>query len=124
MVGFIDDHREDYGVEPICAVLPIAPSTYYEHKTRQLEPERRPEREKRDDALQPEVQRVWDESNDGTYGAKKVWKQLRREGFEVAPLHHREADAWHGAARGRACQSVHDHDQGQRDSKAPAGPGR
>jgi hypothetical protein len=84
MVGFIDDHREDFGVEPICAVLPIAPSTYYEHQTRQLEPERRPARDQRDEALRPEVQRVWDESNDGTYGAKKVWKQLRREGFEVA----------------------------------------
>jgi len=51
MVEFIDAHRGAYGVEPICAQLPIAPSTYYEHRTRQAHPERRPARARRDDEL-------------------------------------------------------------------------
>jgi len=83
MVRFIDEHRADYGVEPICAALPIAPSTYYEHRARQHDPERRPERTKRDEKLLVHIQRVWDE-NKQVYGAKKVWLQLRREGIEVA----------------------------------------
>jgi transposase InsO family protein len=83
MVAYIDQHKDRFGVEPICAVLPIAPSTYHEHKAREREPELRPERAKRDDALRPEVQRVWDE-NYRVYGAHKVWKQLNREGIEVA----------------------------------------
>nr|MBO2488268.1 IS3 family transposase [Gammaproteobacteria bacterium] len=83
MVAYIDQHKDRFGVEPICAVLPIAPSTYHEHKAREREPELRPERAKRDDALKPEVQRVWDE-NYRVYGAHKVWKQLNREGIEVA----------------------------------------
>src|SRR5690606_5175002 len=83
MVAYIDQHKDRFGVEPICSVLPIAPSTYHEHKAREREPELRPERAKRDDALKPEVQRVWDE-NYRVYGAHKVWKQLNREGIEVA----------------------------------------
>ena len=83
MVAFIDDHRADYGVEPICAVLPIAPSTYYAAKARQADPALRSVRAQADEALRPEVQRVWDE-NRSVYGAKKVWKQLKREGFAVA----------------------------------------
>ena len=83
MVSFIDDHRGEYGVEPICAVLPIAPSTYYEHKAREADPARRPPRVRRDEALREEIRRVWDE-NQSVYGAKKVWMQLKREGREVA----------------------------------------
>lgn len=83
MVSFIDDHRAEYGVEPICAVLPIAPSTYYAHVRRRREPEMRPERAKRDETLAPEVQRVW-EDNRGVYGVRKVWRQLRREKVSVA----------------------------------------
>jgi putative transposase len=78
MVSFIDEHRDAYGVEPICRVLPIAPSTYYEHQARRRNPERRPKRAKRDEKLQVEIKRVWDE-NHGVYGADKVWRQLRRE---------------------------------------------
>jgi hypothetical protein len=48
MVAFIDDHREVHGVEPICAMLPIAPSTYYEHKAREVDPDRRSARTRRD----------------------------------------------------------------------------
>ena len=83
MVSFIDDHREVYGVEPICSVLPIAPSTYYAVKARQSDPALRSARAQSDAALRPEIQRVWDE-NRSVYGAKKVWKQLKREGFAVA----------------------------------------
>jgi transposase InsO family protein len=83
MVRYIDDHKDRFGVEPICAVLPIAPSTYYEYKLREREPDRRPEREKRDEALKPEVQRVWEE-NFRAYGARKVWKQLNREELTIA----------------------------------------
>ena len=83
MVTFIDDHRESYGVEPICAVLPIAPSTYYEQKARQADPSRLPKRVRRDAELCEEIKRVWQE-NRRVYGARKVWRQLRREGTEVA----------------------------------------
>lgn len=83
MVAFVDDHREAYGVEPICAVLPIAPSTYYEQKARAADPARLPARAQRDQALRPEIQRVWD-ANFQVYGAKKVWKQLNREAITVA----------------------------------------
>jgi len=83
MVGFIDAHRETYGVEPICAVLPIAPSTYYEQKARQADPRRRPARVQREARLRLEIQRVW-QANRRVYGAKKVWKQLNRETIPVA----------------------------------------
>jgi putative transposase len=83
MVGFIDDHRGAHGVEPICKVLPIAPSTYYEQKARQADPDRLPARAKRDLVLSEEIRRVWKE-NFGVYGVVKVWKQLGREGFHVA----------------------------------------
>ena len=83
MVQFIDVHREAYGVEPICAVLPIAPSTYYEAQAWPRDPSRRPARAQRDAALRPEITRVW-EATRRRYGAKKVWKELRREGRVVA----------------------------------------
>jgi len=83
MVSFIDDHRDEYGVEPICKVLPIAPSTYYEQKTRQADPSRLPRRAVRDAELCVEIERVWKENFDA-YGAYKVWRQLNREGIEVA----------------------------------------
>ncbi len=78
MTTFIDDHREDYGVEPICQVLPIAPSTYYEQKAREVDPSRLPERAVRDANLRERIERVWKE-NFGVYGARKVWRQLMRE---------------------------------------------
>jgi len=83
MVSFIDDHRGVYGVEPICAVAPIAPSTYYEHKAREADPTRVSARAQRDGVLRGEIRRVWKE-NFEVYGAKKVWKQLNREGHTVA----------------------------------------
>jgi transposase InsO family protein len=83
MVAFIDDHRAVYGVEPICAVVPIAPSTYYAQKARAADPRRLPLRAQRDTVLRGEIRRVWDEQFQ-VYGAKKVWKQLNREGIPVA----------------------------------------
>jgi transposase InsO family protein len=83
MVAFIDTHRATTGVEPICAQLPIAPSTYYACKAQARDPQRRSRRAQRDATLQPVIQRVWDE-NLRVYGAEKVWKQLGREGIAVA----------------------------------------
>ena len=83
MIAFIDVHREVYGVEPISRVLPIAPSTYYAHVAQRVEPTRRSARARRDEALGPEVRRVFEE-NFRVYGVRKVWRQLRREGFDVA----------------------------------------
>jgi transposase InsO family protein len=83
MVSFIDEHRAEYGVEPICEQLPIAPSTFYDHKAKRDDPERRSDRAKRDDALCLDIQRVWEE-NFRVYGASKVWRQMNREDIEVA----------------------------------------
>ena len=83
MKAFIDEHREVYGVEPICRVLPIAPSTYHEHAARKADPDRRPARERRDADLSQEIRRVFAE-NFGVYGVRKVWHQLQREGIDVA----------------------------------------
>jgi putative transposase len=105
MVGFVAVHRAEYGVEPICEVLPIAPSTYYEHARRLRDPERRPYRAKRDDVLRVEVRRVHHESLEGTYGADKVWRQLRREGHWVARCtveRLMRAEGLRGVVRGRA----------------------
>lgn len=83
MVAFIDQHKEAYGVEPICAELPIAPSTYYEQKARAADPTLLPARAQRDGYLVVEIGRVWRE-NRSVYGADKVWHQLNREGVSVA----------------------------------------
>ncbi len=83
MVSFIDEHREEHGVEPICEQLPIAPSTYYEQKAREADPSLLPERVVRDAALREDIERVWKE-NFGAYGARKVWRTLIREGKDVA----------------------------------------
>jgi putative transposase len=83
MTSFIDDNRGSHGVEPICKVLPIAPSTYHEHVARRRDPSRMSTRAKRDMALKPEITRVF-EDNFAVYGARKVWRQLKREKFGVA----------------------------------------
>lgn len=83
MKAFIDEHRSEYGVEPICKVLPIAPSTYWEHAARRADPHRLSQRARRDEALCAEIRRVHAE-NFSVYGARKVWLQLGREGYEVA----------------------------------------
>ncbi|PWJ46440.1 putative transposase [Quadrisphaera granulorum] len=83
MVAFIDDHRQEFGVEPICTVLTkagaqIAPSTYYAAKTRAPSA-----RAVRDEALKVDIVRLY-EANLGVYGARKIWRALHREGVEVA----------------------------------------
>jgi transposase InsO family protein len=83
MVAFIEQHRDLYGVEPICAVLPIAPSTYFLRKAQQDDVTTRSTRACRDDDRRAAIQRVWDE-NDQAYGPRKVWRQLRREGIRIA----------------------------------------
>ncbi|EPG3431816.1 TPA: IS3 family transposase [Pseudomonas aeruginosa] len=83
MKRFVDEQRDVHGVEPICKVLQIAPSTYYAHAARQADPELRSQRVKTDEILIPEVQRVWDD-NYQVYGVRKVWRQLRRERVDVA----------------------------------------
>jgi putative transposase len=83
MIAFINDHREAHGVEPICKVLPIAPSTYHAHAAKQADPAKLSARAKRDVSLKAEVRRVFAE-NFEVYGVRKVWRQLRREGFDIA----------------------------------------
>jgi len=105
MIAFIDEHRGTYGVESICEVLPIAPSTYYEHAARKRDPARRTARARRDEAMSVEVHRAHRASHGGVYGADKVWRQLRREGHvvarcTVARLMRREG--LKGVVRGRA----------------------
>ena len=104
MVAFIDQHRDVHGVESICAVLPIAPSTYFLHKAQQTDPTQRSARAQRDDELRVEIRRVWDEQFQ-VYGPRKVWKQLGREGIVVARCRVERlmrALGLAGAVRGRA----------------------
>ncbi|GKS69339.1 transposase [Nitrosomonas sp. PY1] len=83
MVTFIDSNKAKYGVEPICNEIWIAPSSYYAHKARERDADRLPDRIKRDIKLELDIQRIW-EGNFRVYGARKVWRQLLREGIDVA----------------------------------------
>jgi transposase InsO family protein len=108
MVAFIDQHKDEYGVESMCSVLPIAPSTYCEHARRRPQPERRPARHQRDDELKSEIRRVY-ENNQLVYGAKKVWRQLRREDVRVARstvARLMDKIGLRGAVRGRAFKAT------------------
>jgi putative transposase len=84
MIMFIDEHKDRtscglrWGIEPICAQLPIAPATYYAARTRPPSP-----REVRDRELRPDILKVW-ENNLCVYGADKVWDQLNKDGICVA----------------------------------------
>ena len=104
MVTFIDQHRATYGVEPICAVLPIAPSTYFRRKAEQRDPTRRSARARRDDVLRAIIRRIYEE-NHRVYGPRKVWKQMGREGLREARCRVRRLMremGLVGATRGRA----------------------
>ena len=104
MVSFIDDHRGSYGVEPICDVIPIAPSTYYEHKMRERDSARLPARTQRDSHLSEEIRRVHRENFD-VYGAEKIWKELKRQEIKCARCtveRLMKAMELRGAVRGRA----------------------
>jgi putative transposase len=108
MVSFIEEHKAAYGVEPICEQLPIAPSTYYEQKTRQSDPSRVPPRLRRDEALCEEIRRVHRE-NFSVYGARKVWIQLNREEIPVARCTVERlmcTMGLRGVVRGRTCRTT------------------
>lgn len=107
-VAFIDAHRAEHGVEPICAELLIAPATYYEAKAREANPERLPPRLQRDRALVSEIRRVHEE-NFGVYGARKVWRQLAREEIVVARCtveRLMRSLGLEGVVRGRKCRTT------------------
>lgn len=104
MVAFVDQHRDACGVESICAVLPIAPSTYFRHKAQTADPDRRSARARRDDELRAIIRRIWTEHFQ-VYGPRKVWKQMGREGLRVARCRVRRLMremGLSGAVRGRA----------------------
>lgn len=108
MVSFIDQYRHVYGVEPICSVLPIAPSTYYRCKDLEQHPDKRSYRVKRYESLEPEVLRVYEE-NRSVYGARKIWKQLNRESIPVGrwsvEIVMRKLGL-KGVKRGRSCKTT------------------
>src|SRR3984893_11154322 len=104
MVAFIDDHRKTYGVEPICRVLPIAPSTYYRRKAEQRDPRKCSARAQHDEVLKAIIRRIWEE-NHRVYGPRKVWRQMGREHRRVARCRVRRLMrelGLAGAVRGRA----------------------
>jgi transposase InsO family protein len=108
MVAFIDAHRDEYGVEPICAQVPIAPSTYYEAKAGQADPAKLPDRVRRDGELRAEIGRVH-AANFGVYGARKVWRQLGREDVPVARCtveRLMRSMGLRGVVRGRRCRTT------------------
>jgi transposase InsO family protein len=103
-VAFIDQHRHTYGVEPICRVLPIAPSTYFRHKAEQRDPTKRSARAQHDEVLRAIIRRIWNE-NHHVYGPRKVWRQMGRDGLRAARCRVRRlmrAMGLVGASRGRA----------------------
>jgi len=115
-MAFLDAHRDEYGVEPICRELPIAPSTYYEHKAREADPERLPPRLQRDRQLSAEIRRVHEE-NFGVYGARKVWRQLGRENIIAARCaveRLMRAMGLAGVVRGRKCRTTIAEDGAER----------
>ena len=104
MVAFVDAHRDVHGVESICTLLPIAPSTYFRHKAQHAHPDRRSARAQRDDELRVIILRIWNE-NHQVYGPRKVWRQMGREGLREARCRVRRlmrAMGIAGAVRGRA----------------------
>ena len=108
MIAFVDDHRQAHGVEPICRLLPIAPQAYHAHVAARRDPAQASARARRDDALRAEIQRVFDE-NFGVYGARKVWRQLGREGVAVARCtveRLMRAMGLQGAVRGKALKTT------------------
>ena len=77
MVAYIDENRSEFGVEPICEVLPIAPSSYYAAKSRPPSA-----RARRDATLVPQLVALW-RANYSVYGAHKLWRAARRAGLDV-----------------------------------------
>lgn len=108
MRSFVDEHRDRFGVEPICKALQIAPSGYRQYAARARDPSRRPARSQRDARLLPEIERVWS-TNLCVYGADKVWKQLNREGLRTARCtveRLMRLRGLHGVVRGRKVRTT------------------
>jgi putative transposase len=108
MVAFIDDHRKTYGVEPICRVLPIAPSTYFRVKAERRDPTKRSARTQRDAVLRAIIRRIWTEHHQ-VYGPRKVWRQMGRENLRAARCRVRRLMremGLAGAVRGRAWRTT------------------
>ncbi|MCM8567736.1 IS3 family transposase [Thauera linaloolentis] len=108
MNGFIDTHRERFGVEPICKVLQVAPSAYRRTVARRRNPALRASRTRRDEVLASDIERVW-QTNLQVYGARKVWRQLQREGITVARCtveRLMRADGLRGALRGKTVRTT------------------
>jgi putative transposase len=108
MRRFIDQHRDTFGVEPICKVLQIAPSGYRRHAAQIRNPTLRGSRARQDDTLVPQIQRVW-QANMQVYGADKVWHQLNREGVQVARCtveRLMKREGLHGVRRGKIVRTT------------------
>jgi putative transposase len=95
-MGFMEAHVSDFGVEPMCRVLQIAPSTWHEYARRKADLGRLPRRAKRNAALSVQIRRVFDE-NFGVYGVRKVFKAARARGHRGCPMHRGTADENHGS---------------------------
>ena len=118
-----------YGVEPICKILPIAPSTYHAHLAKRVDPLKLSERARRDLTLKVAIRRVFAE-NFEVYGVRKVWLQLNREGIAVARCtiaRLMRAMGLHGVIRGKPVRTtIQDQaspcplDRVNRQFKAPA----
>jgi hypothetical protein len=120
VIAFMEAHVGDFGVEPICRVLQIAPSTWHEHARRKADPSRRPARARRDAELSVQIRRVFVE-NFGVYGVRKVWRQLRREGIGVARgtvARLMQAMNLQGVVRARRCPGPAETDDDQRQGRA------
>lgn len=105
---FVEEYRVEYGVGPICRELPIAPSTFYEHRIRELKPDRQSLRKKRDTELSEAIKRVWKE-NFCVYGSRKIWRQLNRESIKVARCtveRLMKRLGLRGVVRGRRCKTT------------------
>ena len=116
LIAFTGTHRAEYGIDSIYEQLPITPSPYYEHKSRQVDPSRLPPRGPRDGEVTGSIHRLWEEIF-RAYGARKVWRQLRRGGIPVARctikrLMHRHGLC--GAVRGRKKRTTFPEDVAER----------
>jgi hypothetical protein len=120
MVTFIDQHRHTYGVESICRMMPIAPSTYFRRKAEQADPAKRSLRAVRDEVLKAIILRIWRE-HDHAYGAHKVWKQMGREGLREA-VPGAAVDAGAGTPGRRPRARLDDHHPAGSDRRATGRP--
>jgi hypothetical protein len=120
MIAFIDDHREVHGVEPICRMLRIAPSTDFEHVARRSDPSNRPARAKRDAELRPNVRRVGEERF-RVCGVVQGLASAASRRDRGRPLHGGSADARDAPSRHRSLQD-HPHGRGRQGGTVPARP--